>query len=263
MTTQNYELTNNDYKFYKPQLFNDHFENFKRYAIPKAQLIIADIPYNLGNNAFASNPLWYKDGDIRKGDSKLANTCFFDTDKDFKINNFFIFVKRMLKKSKNNNSDGALLIFCSFEQMFPLIEIAKANGFKKYTNFVFFKNSSASVLKANMKAIGNLEYALLFYRDKLPYFNNNGKMFLTGREFGKKTNVKRIHPTQKPINLLKDFIQVYTKKGDVVIDPVAGSGSTLKAAAELGRKAYGFEIKKDFYNKAQNQMLNYLQPHLF
>lgn len=44
-------------------IFRDHFQNYKRYTIPKAQLIIADIPYNLGNNAYASNPAWYKDGD--------------------------------------------------------------------------------------------------------------------------------------------------------------------------------------------------------
>lgn len=48
----------------KCELYNDHFENAKRYGIPHAQLIIADIPYNLGNNAYASNPQWYKDGDI-------------------------------------------------------------------------------------------------------------------------------------------------------------------------------------------------------
>ena len=45
------------------EIYNDHFENAKRYQIPKAQLIIADIPYNLGNNAYASNPQWYEGGD--------------------------------------------------------------------------------------------------------------------------------------------------------------------------------------------------------
>ena len=49
---------------YKPkkikiELYHDHFENAKTYQIPHAQLIIADIPYNLGNNAYASNPQWY------------------------------------------------------------------------------------------------------------------------------------------------------------------------------------------------------------
>lgn len=48
----------------KIELFNDNFQNFKRYGIPKAQLVIADIPYNLGNNAFASSPEWYIGGTI-------------------------------------------------------------------------------------------------------------------------------------------------------------------------------------------------------
>ena len=40
----------------KCELFNDNFQNYKRYAIPKAQLVIADIPYNIGNNFYGSNP---------------------------------------------------------------------------------------------------------------------------------------------------------------------------------------------------------------
>ena len=69
----------------KFELFNDHFENAKRYQIPRAQLIIADIPYNLGNNAYASDPRWYEDGDNKNGESNLAGKSFFDTDNDFKI----------------------------------------------------------------------------------------------------------------------------------------------------------------------------------
>lgn len=56
----------------KPNLYNDHFQNFKRYNIPKAQLVIADIPYNLGNNAYASSPEWYINGDNKNGESKKA-----------------------------------------------------------------------------------------------------------------------------------------------------------------------------------------------
>jgi len=82
----------------KFELINDHFENAKRYNIPRAQLIIADIPYNLGNNAYASDPRWYKDGDNKNGESRLAGKSFFDTDNDFKINNFFDFCSRLLKK---------------------------------------------------------------------------------------------------------------------------------------------------------------------
>lgn len=67
----------------KVELFNDHFQNFKVYGIPKAQLIIADPPYNLWKNAYASNPSWYVDGDNKNGESDKAGKEFFDTDKDF------------------------------------------------------------------------------------------------------------------------------------------------------------------------------------
>lgn len=59
------------------ELFNDHFQNFKVYGIPKAQMIIADPPYNLGKNAYASNPVWYKDRDNKNGKAHKINAKRF------------------------------------------------------------------------------------------------------------------------------------------------------------------------------------------
>jgi len=56
------------------ELFHDHFQNYKLYNIPKAQLVLTDIPYNVGVNAYGSNPQWYVDGDNKNGASKLAGT---------------------------------------------------------------------------------------------------------------------------------------------------------------------------------------------
>lgn len=55
--------------------------------------------------------------------------------------------------------------------------------------------------------------------------------------------------------MLKRLIEIFTDPGDVVIDPCAGSASTLRAAYELGRNAYGFEVDKNFYNAAKEQMI--------
>lgn len=232
-------------------LYNDHFQNYKSYQIPKAQLIIADIPFNLGNYAYASNPSWYVDGDNKKGESSLAGKEFFDTDKDFRLAEYMHFCNRLLKKEpKGKNQAPAMIIFCEFEQQFNLIELAKRYNLNNYINLIFRKNYSAQVLKANMKIVGNCEYGLLFYRDKLPKFNNNKKMIFNCFDIDKEMDVEKIHPTQKNLKLLKRLIEIFTDPGEVVIDPVAGSGSTLVAAIELGRKAYGFEIKKDFYKKA-------------
>lgn len=48
-------------------LIHDNFQNFKSYNIPKAQLVIADIPYNIGTDFYASRPDWYVDGDNKTG----------------------------------------------------------------------------------------------------------------------------------------------------------------------------------------------------
>lgn len=60
------------------ELYHDNFQNYKSYGIPHAQLVIADIPYNIGADAYASNPMWYKDGDNKKGKSKLAKEKMLD-----------------------------------------------------------------------------------------------------------------------------------------------------------------------------------------
>jgi len=233
------------------QLINDHFQNFKSYQIPKAQLIIADIPYNIGKNAYGSNPSWYVGGDNKNGESELAGKEFFDTDKDFRPAEFMHFCSKMLKKEpKEKGLAPAMIVFCEFEQQFYLIDLAKRYGLNNYINLVFRKNFSAQVLKANMRIVGNAEYGLVFYREKLPKFNNNGKMVFNIMNWEKDTETPKIHPTQKPIKLLKNLIEIFTDEGDVVIDPVAGSGTTLIAALELNRKAYGFEIKKPFYKDA-------------
>ncbi len=232
-------------------LIHDHFQNYKVYQIPKAQLIIADIPYNLGNNAYASNPAWYKDGDNKNGESDLAGKEFFDTDKDFRPAEFMHFCSTMMKKEpKEKGQAPAMIVFCEFEQQFYLIKLAKEYGLNNYINLIFRKNFSAQVLKANMKVVGNCEYGLIFYREKLPKFNNNGKMVFNCFDWPKEINDNKIHPTQKPVALLERLIEIFTDPGDVVIDPCAGSGSTLIAAENKGRESYGFEIKKDFYMKA-------------
>ena len=242
----------------KVELFNDNFQNFRRYGIPKAQLVIADIPYNIGTNFYGSNPSWYIGGDNKNGESKLAGKAAFNTDFNFNIAEYFHFCNRLLKKEpKERGQAPCMIVFCSFQQLQTVIKYAEKHGFKKYIPLVFCKNYSPQALKANMRICGATEYALILYRDKLPKFNNDGKMVFNWFEW-KRDSVKeypKIHPSQKPVGVLKRLIEIFTDPGDVVIDPCAGSGTTLRAAAELGRSAYGFEISKEFYRRAKAEMI--------
>lgn len=248
----------------KTELYNDNFQNFKRYNIPKAQLVIADIPYNLGINAYASSTEWYVGGDNKNGESAKAGKQFFRSDYNFNIAEYMHFCNRLLKKEpKEKGKAPAMIVFCSFQQLQVVIEYAKKYGFKNYIPLVFCKNYSAQVLKANMKIVGATEYALILYRDKLPKFNNigvDGKKHMIFNWFEwKRDSAKeypKIHPTQKPVNVLKRLIEIFTDEGDVVIDPCAGSGTTLRASMELNRNSYGFEIDKEFYKKAKDEMLS-------
>lgn len=248
----------------KPFLYNDHFQNYKGYNIPKAQLIIADIPYNLWNNAYASNPAWYEWGDNENWESNLAGKQFFDTDKDFKISEFLHYASQMLKpEPKEVWKAPCIIVFCEFEQQFELIQKAPQYGLKNYINLVFRKDFSAQVLKANMKVVWNCEYAVLLYREKLPKFNNEWKMVFNCFDWIRDNKTEKIHPTQKPVPLLERLIEIFSDKWDVVIDPCAGSGSTLLAAVQMDRKAYWFEIKKDFFKKANEKILSTWQKRLF
>jgi site-specific DNA-methyltransferase (adenine-specific) len=253
----------------KTELYNDNFQNYKRYSIPKAQLVIADIPYNLGKNAYASSTEWYIDGDNKKGESKKAGKAFFNTDHNFNIAEYMHFCSKLLiKEPKEKGKAPAMIVFCSFEQIPIVTEYGKKHGFKNNYPLFFIKNYSAQVLKANMRIVGATEHAVVLYRDKLPKFNNGrsetekGKMVFNWFEW-KRDNAKmypKIHPTQKPVAILKELIKIFTDEGDVVIDPCAGSGTTLRACRELNRSSYGFEISKDFYKKAKEEMLVVNEP---
>lgn len=244
-------------------LIHDSFQNRKQYNIPKAQLVIADIPYNVGNNAYASQACWYKGNDIKNGQSDKANKQFFDTDKNFNLNEFFHFCSKLLKpEPKESGQAGCLIIFSAWEQQAELINIAKQFGFKNYIPLCFYKNYSPQVLKANMRVVGNTEYALILYRDKLPKFNNGGRMIFNSMPMQKDTVTPRIHPTQKPVETIKQLIELFTDINDVVIDPCAGSGVTLYAAKMLNRRAYGFEIKKEFVEAFYKKLIDGVQQNL-
>lgn len=255
----------------KAELYHDNFQNFKRYNIPKAQLVIADIPYNIGADAYGSNPMWYNGGDNKNGESKFAKSTFFNSDGYFKIAEYMHFCSRLLKpEPKEKGKAPAMIVFCAFDQIQTVKDYGKKYGFLNSFPLFFCKNYSAQVLKANMRIVGATEFAVVLYRDKLPKFNNGreidpetgkavrgtGRMIFDHFDWQRDgRDIPKIHPTQKPVAVLKQLIEIFTDPGEVVIDPCAGSGSTLRAALETGRNSYGFEIDRNFYRQAKELMI--------
>ena len=89
---------NNKLRRLKCEIYRDSMQNYKKYGIPPAQLIIADVPYNVGRNFYGSNPMWYKNGENKNGESKLAGKSAFNSDFNFNLYEYFHFCSKMLRK---------------------------------------------------------------------------------------------------------------------------------------------------------------------
>lgn len=251
-------------------------QNYKKYAVPPAQLIIADVPYNVGNNFYGSNPMWYNGGDNKNGESKLAKKAAFNSDFNFNLYEYFHFCSKMLKKEDTkpiargrSSNSPCMIVFCSFEQLSTLISAAKKHGFVNYIPLVFCKNYSPQVLKANMRIVGATEYALVLYRNKLPKFRNglqideNGKNirgtghmvfnWFNWEKDGK--DVPKIHPAQKPVALYEWILSRYAKPNDIILDAHVGSASSLIACYNTNHKFVGFELD-EYYYKVSKQRLD-------
>lgn len=107
----------------KCELYNDSMQSWKCYPIQKAQLIIADVPYNVGTNFYGSNPVWYKGGDNKNGESAKAGKAAFTSDFNFNLYEYFHFCSRLMRKEPKSgggtrqivgrSGDDSVLQFCT------------------------------------------------------------------------------------------------------------------------------------------------------
>lgn len=73
-----------------------------------------------------------------------------------------------------------------------------------------------------------------------------------------------LHPTQKPVDLIAYLVRTYTNEGDTVLDNCMGSGTTAIACIREKRNFIGFELNKEYYDKACKRIkLEMMQPSLF
>lgn len=235
------------------ELFNDHFQNFKVYGIPKAQLIIADPPYNLGVNAYASNPSWYVDGDNKNGESDKAGKEFFDTDKDFRPAEFMHFCSQMLvKEPKESGKAPCMIVFCEFEQQFKYIELGKRYGFNHYINLVFRKNFSAQVLKANMKIVGNCNM-VFYYTGTSCQSSTMGVVWFSIAWIGRETpGHRKFIPHKSPSRFWNALSRYSQTKGMLssTLAPEAAQRFWLQRICCAGRM--GLKLKKSFTKPLMN-----------
>jgi DNA modification methylase len=114
--------------------------------------------------------------------------------------------------------------------------------------------------KPNPIPIFNAHY--LIDKEYIIYAKESGAFFGNTKEYGKYFTIKSYpvfqgksgHPTEKPLELIKEIIEVSTKTGDTILDPFMGSGTTGVACKLLNRNFIGIEISKKYFDLAKNRI---------
>ena len=148
---------------------------------------------------------------------------------------------------------GTIVVFYDIWKIETLSKILEASGFKML-RFIEWVKTNPVPLNAKATYLSNArEVAIVAVKGSKPTFNayyHNGIFSMPIHRDGG----KRLHPTQKPLKLMETLIAIHTKQGDIVLDPFAGSATTLIASTNAGRIAWGCEIDKIYYDRALSRL---------
>ena len=215
----------------------------------KVDLIITDPPYNLGKFMQRRNA-----GVFRMRENHFVASGWDDLEHAEWDNKMRSFLKESFRVLKNN---GTIIVFMSLMKIESLISAAQSAGFYYKTVGIWHKTNPIP-RNMNLTFVNSTE-AWVYFVKKGPSgtFNNSGKVkhdhfetsltTATEKKFGR-------HPTQKPIKLIKHFIEILSNPGEFILDPFMGSGTTGVASIELDRKFYGIELDSNYYEISKSRL---------
>ena len=228
----------------------DCMEGMKQFPDKSIDLVVADPPYKIvqggcSNKAVTINAcggiLNKHDGDnielVKKG--KIFNH------NEIQFNEWLPEIYRVLK----DNSHCYIMI--NGRNLSKLQMEAEKVGFE-FHNIIGWDKGNATPNKWYMQ---RLEFILFLFKGEAKNINNMGTTTLL-----QVPNIKRgtkLHPTEKPVDLMKVLIENSSNEGDLILDPFMGAGSTALACKELNRNFIGFEIDKHYHSIAEKRLLNY------
>lgn len=196
----------------------------------KVDTIIIDPPYELDNHGKGKND--FKDRQLIKENHIEYMSNGFDYENVF---------EKMLKLQNKTN----ILIFCSNKQVSKIMSYFEN---KKLSTTLLVWNKTNPIPLCNGKHISDIEF-IVYVRGKGAIFNNKVDMSkkYKVKRYATMSSKQRVHPTQKPNDLLEELIELHSIEGSVVLDCFAGSFSTGVACMNTNRKFIGIEIDKKYY----------------
>ena len=212
----------------------DCLELMKLIPDGSVDLCVSDIPYKLTGGG--------------KGDganSKRPKGILVDNSQLMKVPKFEDWLPELYRVMKNGSH---IYLMCNFKNLNNLMNKSLAVGFK-HINLLVWEKNNCTPSQFYMK---NCEYTLLLRKGASKYINDIGG----SKTVHKFENIigNKVHPTEKPVDLMGFYVNNSSNEGDTVLDMFMGSGSTIVAALNTNRKAIGIELNECYFNIAKDRI---------
>lgn len=211
-------------------LLGDCMQLMKEISNNSIDMILTDIPYNMINR---------QTNGLRQIDKGVADSSEIDI--PVMINEF----ERIVK--------GSIYIFCEFEQVSILKKLLREKGFS--VRIIVWEKTNPSPMNGEKLWLSGIE--LCVYAKK-PNATFNGHCRNTVLRY--KTVKSKLHPTEKPQELLKDLIKTSSNEDDLILDPFAGSGSTGLACFNTKRNYICIEKDEGYFKIMNDRISNHPKP---
>lgn len=198
----------------------DCIKGFAAIRDKSIDLILTDIPYDVVNRS--SNGL-------RQLHKRRADVMTFDLKK---------FLSQSVRICK-----GSIYIFCGTEQVSFIREFLVESGMS--TRLLIWEKTNPSPMNGQSIWLSGVEVCV-FGKFRGATFNEHCRNTVLRYP----SRRSKTHPTEKPLEMFEYLVKVSSNKGDVVLDPCIGSGTTALACLNTGRTFIGFELSRTFYRKA-------------
>ena len=207
-------------------------------------LILTDPPYNISRKTGFSNI-------GKKSVERFAVSMDFG-EWDHKPINLKSFSKLSYKALRKG---GTIIVWYDIWKLSYLADAMTDAGFKMIRLIVWKKTNPVPLNSKKCYLSNSREMAVMGVKCGKPTFNgeydNGDYLYPIPRHNGKK-----IHPTQKPLDLFRELVLKHSNPGDMVIDPFLGSGTTGVAAVENDRLFLGCDIDPHYANESEERITN-------
>ena len=218
------DLRNCDYKELLPQIEENSID-----------LLLTDPPYCVSR-------------DYQLGFSNMgrAGMNYGDWDYDFNQTEWIDLASSKIKPG------GSIIIFNDWKNMSYLVSSLEKNGFI-IKDLLRWKKSNPMPRNTTRRYVSDAEYAIWAVKPGKPWiFNKPADISYYRPEFeaGLVLGKSRIHPTQKPVNIIEQLITIHSNENDLICDLFSGSGVVGLVCKKLNRNFIGSELNKEYFDKA-------------